>query len=113
MPLGVSFFPGNFARFIANPQGGVAQFLEGQGERVAASARESLSDPYIPGTTNPIPGPPKRRTGDLVSTVAVSRMVVSFGDPVVLVTASSFHGGLDYALELRILGYKFVDLKQL
>lgn len=104
------YYPVQVELLINEPHGGMSVELEAQGQRLAGITRANLSHPYEGrASRNPAPGPPKRRTGDLVDSVTVQPPQIGFAGLVeVLLTSTSVHRGLDYSLWLRENGYQFI-----
>ena len=105
----LTILPG-MAMLLESPAGPVARELERVGDAVVAATKENLNDPYDRRTLNPPPGPPKRRTGDLLNSVRREDARLMEGRLEVVCVAPAVHRGWYYDQELRKRGYKFVDL---
>lgn len=75
---------------------------------ILAAVRESLSRPYVRGQLNPPPGPPRRRTGDLIEGLKFDDDVDSLGFSE-SITSTAVHRGWQYGLILKDQGYVFID----
>lgn len=112
---GFVFYPEALRQIVNEPGGGIEQKLSGVAGRIKTTAQTNLSDPYAGrGSRNPAPGPPKRRTGDLVESVVVGS--VTYGDDgliVVPVNSTAVHRGFDYSRWLRDNSYEFIRPEQM
>ena len=103
--------------WVNAPAGPIARWLEEVAENIVVpDAQEALSVPHgflaARGELNPPPGPPRKRTGDLISSIKVVPAVSSQGvtgeiDIAVYVVSDADHDGL-YAPVLLGQGYHFL-----
>ncbi len=112
---GLTVFPEALAQVINEPRGGVEQNLTFWAIKAQNRARELLSSPYPgPRSRNPPPGPPKKRSGDLVSSVHVgSTSIGSDGLIQVPVVSASVHRGFNYSRWLLENNYEFIRPDQI
>jgi hypothetical protein len=114
----VNIFTEELNAFLNDPSGPVADELERVAHAIVVpDAVEALS---VPGTRlggswegNPAPGPPRRRSGDLVASLEVLPAVLSAnltGDVglAVHVAADPAHQGFAYGRHLLNQGYAFL-----
>jgi len=78
----------------------------------ASAQWSSVSSDIIRNTwaPNPPPGPPMRRTGDLIDSLEAVGPLIDEGGIVAYGVAFVSHGGFGYPIELRDRGYKFFPL---
>lgn len=112
---GFTFFPEALRQLVNEPNGGIETKMSTVAERIKNVAQDNLSTPY-PGSRsrNPAPGPPKRRTGDLVASITVGS--VAYGDDgliMVPVNSAAVHRGFDYSRWLRDNDYVFINPDQM
>lgn len=112
---GFVMFPQALAQVINEPNGGVQQTLTFWAVKAQNRAKELLSSPYPgPRSRNPAPGPPKKRSGDLVSSVAVGSVGMgSDGLIQVPVNSAAVHRGFNYSRWLLENNYVFVRPDQI
>lgn len=97
---------------FTDPDGGIARTLEDTGEAIAIAAQENVGTGFTTRFgTNPPPGPPLKRTGDLQNSIRSTPAIVYGGTLEVNVVADAAHRGFAYPLWLRYQGYEFVNLE--
>lgn len=113
----IKFFPQALETVVNNPFGSVAEQCSRYADEIfVADAKRTLSIPRIGHYPNPAPGPPRRRTGDLVNSIRSDRPVVDNRGLVVYVVsdasaASHRHFDPNYSQWLRTRGYKFLSFE--
>lgn len=102
-----------FQHFMTDTTGELAQTLEDIAEAVAVKAQETVGTEWAGQhvATNPPPGPPYKRSGDLQASIRATPATVFAGTMESAVIADASHRGFPYPLWLRIQGYRFVDLE--
>lgn len=108
--MNITILPG-MALLLESPVGPVGRELERVADVVVAATKENLNDPYDRRTLNPPPGPPKRRTGDLLTSVRREDARLLEGRLAVVCVAPAVHRGWYYDQILRQRGYKLIDLE--
>ena len=109
------YFPDQMKQVVNQPGGGIEQNLTFWAVKAQNRARTLLSQPYPgPRSRNPPPGPPKKRTGDLVASVEVgSTTLMSDGLIAVPVTSAAVHRGFNYSRWLLEHNYEFIRPDQI
>jgi hypothetical protein len=110
-----TYFPAAMKQVVNEPRGGVETTLLFWATKAQNKARGLLSDPYAGGRSrNPPPGPPKKRTGDLVNSIRVgSPYLAENGLIAVPVNSVAVHRGFDYSRWLRDNNYEFIRPDQI
>lgn len=104
------FNAAGFERFLTDTNNGLARDMEAVGEAIAIAAQENVGTQWPVGASNPPPGPPYRRTGDMQASIRATPAVVHGPTMEVNVIVDSTHRGFAYPFWLRSQGYEFVDL---
>jgi hypothetical protein len=108
------FYPQALVELVNTPAGGIEFTLQKVAVSIQTRTQANLSTPYAgPGSRNPAPGPPHRRTGDLVNSVHVGSVGMEDGLVAVPVVSNSVHRGFDYSLWLRENSYEFIRPEQM
>lgn len=110
MPTDFVFNTLGFERFVTDTNNDLARDLESIGEAIAVAAQENVGTQFPIGATNPPPGPPYRRTGDMQASIRSTPAVVTGPTMEVHVVADATHRGFVYPFWLRSQGYELVDL---
>ncbi len=107
------FNEAGFHHFLTDTSGELAHTLEGIAEAVAVKAQENVGRDWSGShvASNPPPGPPYRRSGDLQASIRATPATVFAGVMESAVIADATHRGFAYPIWLRIQGYRFVDLE--
>jgi hypothetical protein len=124
-----TYFPAAMKQVVNEPRGGVETTLLFWATKAQNRTKERLSSPYAPGQrsrfqrgafssaghyTNPPPGPPKKRSGDLVDSIRVgSPYIAENGLIAVPVNSVAVHRGTNYSQWLRDEGYVFIRPEQI
>lgn len=74
---------------VNSPGGSIAEALTANAAEFVRDAKNTLSLPRISGTTNPAPGPPRRRSGDLFNSITQTTPVIDFDTGLIAVTVFS------------------------
>lgn len=113
----ITIFPEAIEAIVNNPFGSIALECSRVADDILVKdAKETLSIPRFGHYPNPAPGPPRRRTGDLVASIRSDRPVVDNRGLVVYVVsdpsaASHRHYDPNYSQWLRTRGYKFLSFE--
>lgn len=111
---GFDFNTVNFERMMTDTNGPLAEILVRTAETVVVAAQETVGRDWYGEhkATNPPPGPPYRRTGDLQQSIHATPPFIE-GVVTVDVVADAVHRGFAYPHWLLQQGYLFVDLQAL
>ena len=107
------FNEASFHHFMTDTSGELAHTLEDIAGAIAVKTQETVGTDWFGShaASNPPPGPPYRRTGDLQASIRATPATVFAGVMDASVIADAVHRGFPYPLWLRVQGYRFVDLE--
>lgn len=113
---GFVFNEGAFTAFVNDPGGPIAGILSDIAEAAVVNAQETVGTDWFGShqATNPPPGPPYRRTGDMQASIRATPPFQG-RDGVIEVDAvvDAVHRGFPYPVWLLIQGYRFLDVEAL
>lgn len=103
---------------VNDPNGSVAAALVNNGREFVQDAKNTLNFAYVPGTRNPPPGPPRRRSGDLYNSITATPPTIDFTSGLIAVTVYSDrnvytheHHDPQHGQWLLDHGYKFLSFE--